>query len=152
MTSRVKTLEMNGNLMEIAYAPQSLIVTLEDEIDVSRGDMIVRENNIPQIENDIDLMACWLNEKPMNSGGRYIVKHTTRDVRCLIKEVVYKVDINTLGRNTLDKEIQMNDIARLRIQTSAPLFIDPYRRNRNTGGLILIDERTNETVCAGMVI
>jgi len=152
MISRVKTLEMNGVPMEIAYAPQSLIVTLEDEIDISRGDMIVRENNIPQIENEIDLMACWLNEKPMNAGGRYIVKHTTREVRCLIKEVVYKIDINTLGRNVMDKEVKMNDIARIRIQTSAPLFIDAYRRNRNTGGLILIDERTNETVCAGLVI
>ena len=152
MTSKIKTLEMNGVQMDLAYAPQSIMLTLEDEIDISRGDMIVRENNIPLIEKDIDLMICWLNPKPMNTGGRYTVKHTTHDVRCLVKEVIYKVDINTLERDTTDKTISMNDIARIRIQTSAPLFIDPYRRNRNTGGLILIDEQTNETVCAGMVV
>lgn len=152
MVSRIKTLEIDGRELAMVYAPQSCIITLDDEIDISRGDMIVRENNVPDMERNIDLMVCWLNEQPLNAGVRYQVKHTTRDVKCMVKEIVYKIDIRTLERNNADKTLLMNDIARLRIHTSAPLFVDPYRRNRNTGGLILIDEKTNETVCAGMVV
>jgi sulfate adenylyltransferase subunit 1 len=130
----------------------SVTLTLEDDIDISRGDMIVRPNNQPEVSQDIDLMVCWLNDKPMRLGGKYAVKHTTNDVRCIIKDVKYKVNINNLHRIEDDKTVNMNDIARISIRTTKPLFYDRYERNRNTGSLIIIDEATNETVGAGMIV
>src|SRR5690606_19726670 len=124
----------------------------EDDIDISRGDMIVRQNNKPQAEQDIDVMICWMHDRPLQANGKYAVKHTSRDARCMIKEIKYKVDINTLHRLEDDKHIGMNDIARISIRTTNPLFIDRYNRNRVTGSLVLIDESTNETVGAGMII
>ncbi len=129
-----------------------MTITLEDDIDISRGDMIVRENNRPEISQDIDIMICWLNEKPMRLGGKYALMHTSNEVRCMIRDVKYKIDINTLDRNNEDKSIGMNDIGRLSIRTTKPLYFDSYRQNRVTGSLILIDEATNETVCAGMIV
>ncbi len=142
---------MDGSLQE-AYAPMSVNITLEDDIDVSRGDMIVRENNQSNINQDIDLMICWLNDKKMQLNGKYAVKHTSNDVRCIVKDVIYKVNINNLHRIEDDKEVNMNDIARITIRTTKPLLFDKYTRNRFTGSLILIDEGTNETVGAGMII
>jgi sulfate adenylyltransferase subunit 1 len=130
----------------------SVTMTLEDEIDISRGDMIVRENNQPENSQDLDVMLCWMNEKDLQLGGKYALKHTSNDVRCVIKEIKYKVDINTLHRLEDEKQIQMNDIGRVSIRTTKPLFFDSYKRNRNTGSLILIDETTNETVGAGMIL
>ena len=150
--SKVKSIDFKGESLEEAFAPQSVTITLEDDIDISRGDMIVRENNIPEEGQDIDLMVCWLNPKPLALRGKYAVKHTTRDVRCIVKDLKYKMDINTLHRNEEDKEINMNDIARIQIRTTQPLFYDSYRKNRTTGSLIMIDEATNETVAAGMII
>tara|TARA_B100000683_G_scaffold45015_1_gene41222 strand:- start:37928 stop:39196 length:1269 start_codon:yes stop_codon:yes gene_type:complete len=151
-TSKIKSIDtMDGSVTE-AFAPMSVCMTLEDEIDISRGDMIVRENNSPKVEQDIDLMICWMNEKKMIPRGKYGIKHTTKDARCIIKEVKYKMNINNLHRIEDDKVIGLNDIARISIRTTAPLFFDQYRRNRNTGSIILIDEATNETVAAGMII
>ena len=151
-TSKIKSIDtMDGSVAE-AFAPMSVCMTLEDEIDISRGDMIVRENNSPKVEQDIDLMICWMNEKKMIARGKYGIKHTSKDARCIIKEVKYKMNINNLHRIEDDKEIGLNDIARISIRTTAPLFFDEYRRNRNTGSVILIDEATNETVAAGMII
>jgi sulfate adenylyltransferase subunit 1 len=151
-TSRVKSIEtMDGPLKE-AFAPQSVTITLEDEIDISRGDMIVRTNNRPNVSQDIDLMICWMSDKPITLNGKYTVRHTTNEVRCIIKDIQYKVDINTLHRIEADKSIGMNDIARITIRTTKPLLFDRYSRNRNTGSLILIDEGTFETVGAGMII
>ena len=151
-TSKIKSIDtMDGSVAE-AFAPMSVCMTLEDEIDISRGDMIVRENNSPKTEQDIDLMICWMNEKKMIPRGKYGIKHTSKDARCIIKEVKYKMNINNLHRIEDDKEINLNDIARISIRTTAPLFFDEYRRNRNTGSVILIDEATNETVAAGMII
>lgn len=151
-TSKIKSIDtMDGNVTE-AFAPMSVCMTLEDEIDISRGDMIVRENNSPKVEQDIDLMVCWMNEKKMILKGKYSIKHTSKDARCIIKEVKYKMNINNLHRIEEDKEIGLNDIARISIRTTVPLFFDEYRRNRNTGSIILIDEATNETVAAGMII
>jgi sulfate adenylyltransferase subunit 1 len=127
-------------------------MTLDTDVDISRGDMIVRENNVPTVGQDIDMMVCWLNEKKLVLGGKYAVKHTSKDARCIIKDIRYKVDINSLHRLEDDKEICMNDIARIQIRTTAPLFYDSYRKNRITGSIILIDEGTNETVGAGMII
>ena len=151
-TSKIKSIDtMDGSVAE-AFAPMSVCMTLEDEIDISRGDMIVRENNSPKTEQDLDIMVCWMNEKKMIPRGKYSIKHTSKDARCIVKEVKYKMNINNLHRIEDDKEVGLNDIARISIRTTAPLFFDEYRRNRNTGSVILIDEATNETVAAGMII
>ncbi|MDF1673519.1 MAG: sulfate adenylyltransferase subunit CysN [Vicingaceae bacterium] len=151
-TSKIKSIDtMDGELDE-AFAPMSVTLTLEDDIDVSRGDMIVRENNQPNAEQDLDVMICWLNDKKMTPRGKYAVKHTSNDVRCIVNEVKYKVNINNLHRIEDDKDVNMNDIARISLRTTKPLLFDKYTRNRTTGSLILIDEATNETVGAGMII
>jgi sulfate adenylyltransferase subunit 1 len=151
-TTTIKAIDTFEGEVKEAFAPMSVTIRLTDEIDISRGDMIVRENNIPQVGQDIELMVCWLHERPLQLNGKYTVRHTTKEARCIIKEIRYKVDINTLHRMENDKEIKMNDIGRVHIRTTAPLFFDEYRRNRLTGSLILIDEGTNETVGACMII
>lgn len=151
-SSKIKSIvTMDGELQE-AFAPQSVTITLEDEIDISRGDMIVRENNIPQIEQEFDVMLCWMNEKKMVPRGKYILRHTSRECKCIVKETKYKLNINTLQRLEDDLEIGLNDIGRVTIRTTVPLFFDSYRKNRNTGSIILVDEATNETVAAGMIV
>lgn len=151
-TSKIKSIDTYSGEVEEAFAPMSVTLTLEDDIDISRGDMIVRENNKPKVEQDIELMICWLNERPLQLRGKYALKHTTKDLRCIVKDIKYKLNINTLHRDEEDKQIGLNDIARISIRTTSPLFHDSYRRNRNTGSVILVDEGTNETVAAGMII
>lgn len=151
-TTRIKSIDTYDGSLDEAYAPMSVTITLEDEIDISRGDMIVRENNVPISGQDLEVMVCWLTDKPLQLGGKYAIKHTTRNARCVIKDVKYKLNINTLHRNEDDRTIGLNDIARISIRTTAPLFYDPYRRNRSTGSLIIIDEATNVTVGAAMII
>jgi sulfate adenylyltransferase subunit 1 len=151
-TSKIKSIDTEAGELEEAFAPMSVTMTLEDDIDISRGDMLVRENNKTEVEQDVDVMVCWLNDKQMVPNGKYAVKHTSNDVRCIIKEVIYKVDINTLHRIEDDKDVKMNEIARIKIRTTKPLLYDEYTRNRATGSLIFIDEATNETVGAGMII
>ncbi|GAB4134307.1 MAG: GTP-binding protein [Bacteroidia bacterium] len=151
-SSTIKSIDTFDGPVDEAFAPMSVTITLNDEIDISRGDMIVRENNQPNVSQDVDLMVCWFNSRPLQQNGKYIIKHTSREARCVVKEIVYKMDINTLHRVEDDKHIGMNDIARIRIRTTVPLFFDSYQRNRNTGALIIIDESTNETVGAGMII
>ena len=151
-TSKIKTIEIMDKQFDEAYAPMSVTMTLEDEIDISRGDMIVRDNNKPEVSQDIDLMVSWMHEKPVVQGGKYAIRHTTNDARCMVKEISYKMNINTLHRIEEDKSIGMNDIGRIKIRTTKPLFYDRYERNRETGSVILIDEQTNETVGAGIII
>lgn len=151
-SSRIKSIDTYDGKVDEAFAPMSVTITLEDDIDVSRGDMIVRENNQPSVGQDIDLIICWLNNSPLNLSSKYSLMHTTKDVKAVIKEINYKIDINTLHRLENDKSIKMNDIARIRIRTTQPLFYDSYNKNKNTGSLILIDEGTKETVAAGMII
>ena len=150
-SSRVKSIDTFDGPLDEAFAPSSVTLTLEDEIDISRGDMIVRPDNPPQVSQDVDVMVCWLNEKKLTPNGKYAVKHTTKDVRCIVKAMPYKVNVNTLERIEDDKTLSLNEIARLTLRTTQPLFFDAYSRNRNTGSLILIDEATNETVAAGMI-
>jgi sulfate adenylyltransferase subunit 1 len=150
--SAIKTIELNGESIAEAFAPMSVTMTLEDEIDVSRGDMIVRENNIPEVGQDIDVLVTWMSQKPLQSRTKVIIKHTTNECVGMIKELKYKVDINTLHRIEAVDKVEMNDIARISIRTSKPLFYDAYKRNRKTGSLIIIDEQTNETIGAGMII
>ena len=151
-SSKIDEIHIMNGTIDQAYAPMSVTMTLTDDIDISRGDMIVRENNQPEMSQDIDLMVCWLNERPLMLNGKYAIKHTSNDARCIVKEIRYKLDINTLHRHEDDKEIKANDIARIKVRTTKPLLFDRYERNRITGSLIMIDEATNETVGAAMII
>jgi sulfate adenylyltransferase subunit 1 len=151
MQSRVKEIFVGADAVERAFPPQSITITLENDIDLSRGDMLVRENNQPQSLQEIDAQLCWMGEEGLNPGVRYIVRHGTTEVKSMIREVLYKVDINTLHRNEDDKQVGMNDIARVRLRTASPLLADDYRRNRTTGSFILIDPGTNLTVAAGFI-
>ena len=150
--SKIKSIYNFDEQLEEAFVPMSVTMTLEDDLDISRGDMLVRANNQPQATQDIDLMICWLGENPLSEKGKYIVKHTSKEVRGIIKKVLYKVDINTLHRNENDKIISSNDIARISIRVTQPLFIDKYRKNKVTGSLVIIDENTHNTIGAGMII
>ncbi|MEC7646434.1 MAG: sulfate adenylyltransferase subunit CysN [Bacteroidota bacterium] len=151
-TSKIKSIDTYDGEAEEAFAPMSVCMTLTDDIDISRGDMLVRENNKPNVSQDIEVMICWMNEKNMVLNGKYTIRHTSQNARCIIKEIKYKMDINTLHRIEEEKEIGLNDIGRITIRTTKPLFFDSYTRNRNTGSIILVDEATNETVAAGMII
>ncbi len=151
-TSTIDTINTFEAEQEEAFSPMSVTMTLEDDIDISRGDMLAKPDNQPTVGQDIDMMVCWLNKEPLDPSGKYAIKHTTKEARCIIKDVKYKVNINTLHRVEGDKEIGLNDIGRIKIRTTKPLFYDAYKRNRKTGSIILIDEYTNETVGAGMIL
>jgi sulfate adenylyltransferase subunit 1 len=150
--SKIKSIDLLDGSLEEAFAPMSVTLTLENEIDISRGDMIVKTDNQPEVTQEIDVMICWLAEKQLHVNGKYSLKHTTKDVRCIIKEIQYKININTLEKVEDDKNIVLNDIARISIKTTSPIVVDKYSKNRNTGSIILIDEATNVTVGAGMII
>lgn len=151
-TSKIKSMNAGEKEVNEAYAPMSISMTLDDDIDVSRGDMIVKRNNQPEGEQEFDVMLCWLNNNAAKSRAKYIIMHTSNVQRAMIKEVVYKIDINSYNRNMEDKDLNMNDIARVKIRTTHRLMLDSYRDNRITGSIILIDENTNETVAAGMIV
>ncbi len=142
---------MTGEIEE-AYPPQSVAFRLAHDIDISRGDMIVPVDQQPNIGQEIDLMICWLSEKPMMLGGKYVIRHTTSELRGIISEVDYKVNINNLEENKDDREVGLNEIAKIRIKTSKPIFFDSYKDNHITGSIIVIDEATNNTVGAGMIM
>lgn len=150
--SRIKSIQLGDKKLEEAFAPMSVTMTLEDEIDISRGDIIAKPNNYPQTEQDIDLMLCWMNQRPVTLNTKLYIRHTTREVRGVLKEIQYKLDISTLQRVENIQQLTMNEIARVKIRTAQPLFFDSYRKNRMTGSLILVDEGTNETVAAGMIV
>ena len=130
----------------------SVTITLEDDIDVSRGDMIVRSDNPPDVTQDLEVMLCWLHNRPARPRAKYTLMHTTNAQKAMIREVLHKIDIHTLHPGPDDQELHMNDICKVKIRTTQPLMVDPYRANRTTGSLILIDDATNETVAAGMVV
>jgi bifunctional enzyme CysN/CysC len=151
-TSRILSVETADGEVDEAYPPMSVTVRLEDEIDVSRGDMICRPHNQPTVTQDLDAMICWMDESsPMRLGGKYSIKHTTRTARTIVKDLHYRLDINTLHRDEEAAELGLNEIGRVRLRTTIPLMADDYSRNRNTGGFVLIDEGTNRTVAAGMI-
>lgn len=151
-TSVVKSITGPSGALNEAFAPMSVAITLEDDIHIGRGDMIVRANNMPLASQDIEVMLCWLHNDNAKPRAKYTIMHTTNEQKAIIKEVIYKIDINTLGRKTNDSTLNMNDICKVRIRTTQPLMIDSYRENRTTGSIILIDEATNETVATGMVV
>ncbi|HEX3613344.1 MAG TPA: GTP-binding protein [Sporichthyaceae bacterium] len=141
---------LEGPVQE-AYAPMSVVVRLTDNLDISRGDMICRPRNMPAVTQDVDAMVSWMATSPLREGTKLVIKHTTRSARALVKEIQYRLDVNTLHRDETDRELGLNDIGRVRLRTTVPLFVDDYRNNRTTGGFILIDESTNVTVGAGMI-
>lgn len=151
-TSSVKTVELNGENIEEAYSPMSVTVTLKDDLDISRGDMIVKKNNIPIISQDLDLMICWMSDVNLLNKKKVIIKHTTNECIGIITELVYKLDINTLHSVKDIEDFKLNDIGRIRIRASKSLFFDSYKKNRQTGSVILIDPITNATVAAGMIL
>ena len=151
-TSKIKSIDTIDGPLDEAFPPMSVTVTLEDNIDISRGDMLVKTLNQPTVSQDIELMICWLNDKKLIPNGKYVIKHTTKEARCIVKEVRYKVDINTLHKIEEEKSIGLNDIGRILIRTTSPLYYDSYKKNRTTGSVIIIDEFTNETLAAGMII
>ena len=126
-------------------------MTLSDDIDLSRGEMLVRKNNQPEMINEIDAKICWLDYRPMNPSSRLVLRHLSQEVRAKITEVLYRIDINTLHRDEENRDVAMNDIARIRIKTASPILADPYRTNRMTGAFILVDPSTNATVAAGVI-
>ena len=151
-TTKIKSINTFEGELEEAHPPMSVTICVEDDLDLSRGDMIVRPNNSPNVEQTLDLMICWFNEKPLRLNGKYTLMHTNNEVRCIVKEVRYRMDVNTLKRDLEFEQIEMNDIARVQLRTTKPLFFDSYSRNRITGSVILVDEGTHETVAAGMII
>jgi sulfate adenylyltransferase subunit 1 len=151
-TTTLKSIDtMNGEL-DHAFPPQSVALSLEHDIDISRGYMIVDADNLPKSAQEIDLMVCWLGEKPMILGGKYTIRHTTAELRCVIRDVKFKVNINTLEEQEDDKSLGLNEIARISIKTAKPIFYDSYKDNRITGSISIIDEATNNTVGAGMIV
>ncbi|MEH1100433.1 sulfate adenylyltransferase subunit 1 [Micromonospora sp. CPCC 205561] len=152
-TSRIAAVETADGLVAEAFPPMSVTVRLADEIDISRGDMICRPNNAPAVSQDIEAMVCWMDEtRPLQVGGRYAIKHTTRSARAIVRGLHYRLDINSLHRDESAGELGLNEIGRVRLRTTVPLLADEYRRNRTTGGFVIIDESTNRTVGAGMIV
>jgi bifunctional enzyme CysN/CysC len=152
-TSRIASIETADGPLEEAFPPLSVTVRLEDELDVSRGDMLCRPGNQARVSQDIEAMVCWMDEaRPLKLRGKYAVKHTTADVRAIVKDVQYQLDVNTLHRDETATELRLNEIGRVTLRTTKPLLCDDYRRNRATGGFIIIDEADNRTVGAGIIV
>ncbi|MFY0593226.1 sulfate adenylyltransferase subunit 1 [Roseivirga sp.] len=151
-TSKIKALHTMTGEVEQAFAPMSVAITLEDDIDVGRGDMIVRDMNRPDVTQEIDIMLCWFNQQTPLPRAKFTLMHANNEVKAMIKQIRYKLDINSLHRNEDDLKLTMNDIVRVSVRTTKPLMKDAYRKNRFTGSIILVDDATNETVAAGMII
>jgi sulfate adenylyltransferase subunit 1 len=152
LQSKIKSIQLHNQELSEAFAPMSVTVTIEDDIDVSRGDMIVRRNNLPEQTQNFDAMICWLSSQPAQVGGKYSIMHTSNSTKAIVQSVVYTIDMKTLERSTEKLNLTMNAIGRIRLKTAKPLMIDAYRDNRHTGNFILIDDATNETVAAGMIV
>jgi bifunctional enzyme CysN/CysC/sulfate adenylyltransferase subunit 1 len=151
MTSRIEGIDMFDREVAEAFPPMSVTVRLEDDVDVSRGDMICRPQNAPKPSQDIDAMICWMTNDPMRPRQKLAIKHTTRMGRALVKDIQYRMDVNTLHRDQETKQLGLNEIGRVHLRTTVPLLCDPYSKNRTTGSFVLIDEATGVTVGAGMI-
>ena len=151
LTSRVAGIHSFDGDLETGHTPMSVTITLEDEIDISRGDMIVRTHNVPRIDREFEAALCWMDEEPMQVGAKYLIKHTSRTLRGVVRELRYGIDVETLHRDTSKTELGLNEIGRVIIKMQQPLYCDAYSQNRTTGSFIVIDERSNLTVGAGMI-
>ena len=151
MTSTIEGIDLFDQELDEAFPPMSVTVRLADDVDVSRGDMIARVKNAPTPAQDIDAMVCWMTNKPLQPRQKLAIKHTTRTGRTMVKDIQYRLDVNTLHRDQDTKELGLNEIGRVQLRTTVPLLCDPYSKNRTTGSFILIDEQTGVTVGAGMI-
>lgn len=149
--SKIRSIDLMNEELACCYPPQSVCITLEDDIDISRGDMLVAQENEPKTAKEINVMLCWMNERPLQLRGKYVLRHTTNEVRAMVTAINYKMDINHLEKDEVDKNVQMNDIAAVSLKMTQPIFTDKYKQNRITGSIILVDEATNETVASGMI-
>ena len=152
LTSTIAGIDTFEGPVEEAFAPMSVTMRLADDIDISRGDMICRPHNRPTVGQDLDAMVCWMTERPMQVGDFLALKHTTRWVRAVVREVHYRLDVNTLHRDEAATSLKLNDVGRISLRVTQPLFYDSYRRNRQTGSFILSTEDTNLTAGAGMLL
>jgi len=152
LSTKITNIEQLGEPVDAAFAPMSVTVHLADDVDVSRGDMLCRPNNQPIVGQDLDAMICWMTDRPLAAKGRYALKHTTRWTRAVVTDILYRLDVNTGHRDEAAREFRLNDLGRIRLRTTAPVLYDPYKRNRLTGSFILVDETTNTTVAAGMLL
>ena len=151
-TTKIKSILQSEKEVDEAFYPQSITILLEDEIDVSRGDMLVKPNNQPNISQDLDARICWFSgTKKLSQGTKCLFRQTTKEAQAIVSAIHYKVDVNSLRKNEEDLEFSMNDVGRVKLRVSQPIFYDTYRRNRNTGSFILVDPFTNETLAAGML-
>ena len=148
--SKVKSIVTYEGELDEAFASQSVVLTLADEIDISRGDLILRPGNLPMVDNRFEATVCWMSETPMKEGSRYIMRHMTRQVQAIIKKIDYKIDMEDLHRKSAT-QFELNEIGKIEIQTAASIFFDAYKDNRGTGSFVLIDPHTKNTVCAGMI-
>ncbi|HEX2088177.1 MAG TPA: adenylyl-sulfate kinase, partial [Solirubrobacteraceae bacterium] len=149
--TRIASIDTFDGPVAEAFAPMSVTIRLEDDLDVSRGDMIARPQNRPLLDREVDAMVCWMSETPSKPNGRYVIKHTTRTTRAVITSLLHRIDVDTLHREEGADHLELNEIGRMQLRTAVPLAFDTYRRNRATGSFILIDEATNDTVAAGMI-
>ena len=152
LTTKIAKIEQGGQPVEEAFPPMSVTIHLQDDLDVGRGDMLCRPNNQPIVGQDLDAMICWMSDKPLSAKGRYALKHTTRWTRAIVTDVLYRLDVNTGHREEGVPQLGLNDLGRIRLRTTTPVVYDPYRRNRTTGSFILVDETTNATMAAGMLL
>ena len=150
-TSRIAGIDLFNQQISEAYPPMSVTIRLEDDLDVSRGDMLCRPQNAPTPSQDIDAMVCWMTNAPLKPRQKLAIKHTTRTGRVMVKDIQYRLDVNTLHRDQETKELGLNEIGRVQMRTTVPLLCDPYAKNRTTGSFILVDEATGVTVGAGMI-
>jgi bifunctional enzyme CysN/CysC len=152
LTTRIAEIETADGPLREAFAPMSVTIRLEDDLDVSRGDMICRPHNAPQTAQNLDAMICWMDERAaLQVGRKYAIKQTTRTARAVVKDLQYRLDVNTLHRDEQAESLALNEIGRVRLRCTVPLMVDEYSRNRTTGGFVLVDEATNRTVAAGMI-
>ncbi len=152
LSTKITKIEESGKPVDAAFAPMSVTIHLADDLDVSRGDMLCRPNNQPTVSQDLDAMVCWMSDKPLSVKARYALKHTTRWTRAVVTEVLYRIDVNTGHRDDTMQELKLNDLGRIRIRTTTPIIHDADKQNRTTGSFIIVDETTNATVAAGMLL
>jgi len=148
----IAAIDAPGGPVEEAYPTMSVVMRLSDDLDIGRGDMLARPGNQPLVTHDVEATVCWMVDKPLAPGSKYVLKHTTRQVRALVKDLRYRIDVNTTHRDETAQSLGLNEIGRVALRTTAPVMLDPYRRNRTTGSFILIDEATNTTAGAGLVL
>jgi bifunctional enzyme CysN/CysC/sulfate adenylyltransferase subunit 1 len=150
--TKISRIEEGGRAVDAAFAPMSVTIHLADDVDVSRGDIIARPSNPPTVSQDLDAMVCWMSDKPLLPRGRYAIKHTTRWARAIVSELVHRLDVTTGEQSAGPENLPLNGLGRIKLRTTTPLIFDPYRQNRTTGSFILVDETTNATVAAGMLL